>query len=106
MSTTRHRIILVDDNMSSLEQGKIMLKTFYEVFPAISAAKLFELLVNITPDLILLDIDMPEMNGYEAIAKLKADLPSRSWERLPMRFSAYLAKRLRKARDGEIPARR
>ena len=50
-----------------------MLKTFYEVFPAPSAAKLFEILENVLPDLILLDIDMPEMNGYEAIKILKAD---------------------------------
>ena len=73
MSGIRKRIILVDDNLANLDQGRNMLKTFYEVFPAPSAAKLFEILDNILPDLILLDIDMPEMNGYEVIKKLKAD---------------------------------
>lgn len=73
MSNRRSRIILVDDVMSYLEQGRNMLKTFYEVFPAPSAEKLFEILDNIIPDLILLDIEMPVMNGYEAIKKLKAD---------------------------------
>jgi len=59
--------------MSNLEQGRNILRTFYEVFPAPSAAKLFEILENVIPELILLDIEMPEMNGYEAMKKLKAD---------------------------------
>ena len=69
----RNRIVLVDDVISNLDQGRNMLKTFYEVYPAVSAAKLFEILENVLPDLILLDVQMPEMNGYEAIGKLKAD---------------------------------
>ncbi|MCL1908348.1 MAG: response regulator [Holophagaceae bacterium] len=73
MDAERSKIILVDDIKSNLDQGRNMLKTFYEVYPAISAAKLFELLENFLPDLILLDIEMPEMNGYETIQKLKAD---------------------------------
>ncbi|MDR3231185.1 MAG: response regulator [Synergistaceae bacterium] len=77
---TRRKIMLVDDNMANLTMGKNMLKTFYEVFPLPSGAKLFELLEKVIPDLILLDIEMPEMNGYEAIRKLKdnprlADIP-------------------------------
>ncbi|MCL1893077.1 MAG: response regulator [Holophagaceae bacterium] len=73
MDSERSKIILVDDIKANLDQGRNMLKTFYEVYPAISAAKLFELLDNFLPDLILLDIEMPEMNGYEAIKKLKSD---------------------------------
>ena len=73
MENTRNKIILVDDNKANLTIGKNMLKTFYEVYPAPSAAKLFEILMNVIPDLILLDIEMPEMNGYEAMKKLKAD---------------------------------
>jgi len=70
---TRSKIILVDDNVANLEQGRIMLKTFYAVYPAQSAAKLFEILEHVIPDLILLDIIMPEMDGYQAIQRLKAD---------------------------------
>ncbi|MCL1836134.1 MAG: response regulator [Treponema sp.] len=73
MEETRHKIIMVDDNMANLTMGRNMLKTFYEVYPAPSSAKFFEILENVTPDLVLLDIEMPEMNGYEAIKKLKAD---------------------------------
>jgi len=72
METGRNKIILVDDNMANLAVGRNLLKVFYEVFPAPSAAKLFEILENIIPDLILLDIEMPETNGYEAIKKLKS----------------------------------
>jgi len=73
MDSIRHKIILVDDNMANLTLGRHMLKMLYEVYPAPSAAKLFEILEQILPDLVLLDIEMPEMNGYEAIKKMKAD---------------------------------
>ena len=74
---------MVDDNLSNLNQGKEILKPFYRVFPAPSAAKLFETLENITPDLILLDIEMPEMSGYETIKKLKSNL---RFESIPVIF--------------------
>jgi putative two-component system response regulator len=74
MENIRSKIIIVDDNMANLTMGRNILKTFYEVYPAPSAAKLFELLENnVRPDLILLDVEMPETNGYEAIKKLKSD---------------------------------
>ena len=73
MDANRYTVILVDDNMSNLSQGKNILKAHYKVYPARSVAKLFETLENITPDLILLDIEMPEMDGYEAIRRLKTD---------------------------------
>jgi putative two-component system response regulator len=64
---------MVDDNMAILTMGRNMLKTFYEVYPAPSAAKLFEILGSVVPDLILMDIEMPEMNGYETLKNLRAD---------------------------------
>ena len=73
MSNTRSTIILVDDVQANLTLGKNMLSTFYQVIPAPSAEIMFEVLEKVTPDLILLDIEMPEMSGYEAIEKLKAD---------------------------------
>ena len=73
MDNERKKIILVDDNMSHLIQGKKILKAFYEVYPTPSAKNLFEVLKNIRPDLILLDIRMPGVDGYEAIKILKAD---------------------------------
>ncbi|MDR0600802.1 MAG: response regulator [Treponema sp.] len=70
-------IFLVDDNMTNLTTGKTMLKEHYDIFSIPSGAKLFEILEKVTPDLILLDIEMPEMNGYEAIKKLKEEKKTR-----------------------------
>ncbi|MDR0500354.1 MAG: response regulator [Coriobacteriales bacterium] len=68
----RKTILLVDDNATSLAAGKQILKERYKVYPTPSAEIMFDLLENLRPDLILLDIEMPGMDGYEALAKLKS----------------------------------
>ena len=73
MYNTRHKIVLVDDNLATLDQGKSLLQAFYKVYTVQTAATLFENLELDIPDLILLDVEMPEMDGFEAIEKLKAD---------------------------------
>lgn len=73
MATERPIIMLVDDNMTSLTMGKNILQDQYQVYTIPSGEKLFELLNKISPDLILLDIEMPEMDGFEVIKKLKDD---------------------------------
>ena len=71
MIKLQKRIIVVDDNASNLSIVRHLLKPVYEVYPAPSAYKLFEILKEFCPDLILLDINMPEINGFEAIFTLK-----------------------------------
>jgi putative two-component system response regulator len=76
----RKKIIIVDDQVSNLQIGRNALSTEYAVYTVPSAKKMFGLIEKITPDLILLDVEMPVMNGYEAIEKLKdnpktADIP-------------------------------
>jgi response regulator RpfG family c-di-GMP phosphodiesterase len=73
MDDKRDIIILVDDNPANLRAGKNVLSQRYDVFTAPSAEKMFALLKKNKPILILLDIEMPEMNGYEAIQILRAD---------------------------------
>ncbi|MCL2232854.1 MAG: response regulator [Treponema sp.] len=72
MDTKRKTIFLVDDDMTNLALGKKALAGFYNVFTLDSALVMFEMLENLTPDLILLDVNMPEMDGYTAIKNLKA----------------------------------
>ena len=67
------KIIIVDDNLTSLNICKNVLKPHYEVYPAPSAAKLFDLLERFIPDLILLDVAMPDLDGYETARFLKSN---------------------------------
>jgi len=71
MKRMRKKIIIVDDNASYLSVVRVLLKPYYEVFPAPSAAKLFQIIEKFIPDLILLDVNMPEMSGFEAITVLR-----------------------------------
>jgi len=67
------KIIMVDDVSFTLISVKERLKQKYDLYPAQSVEMLFEVLDNVFPDLILLDINMPEVDGYEAIKRLKDD---------------------------------
>jgi len=73
-------IFVVDDNDTNLSMAKEALKEQYRVMTLPTAAKMFAMLEKIMPDLILLDIEMPEMDGFEALQRLKdnqahADIP-------------------------------
>jgi putative two-component system response regulator len=66
-------IFIVDDNNTNLLAAKLALDGAYRAFALPSAEKMFKLGQKITPDLILLDVSMPEMDGFEAMAALKSD---------------------------------
>ena len=73
MANEQKKIIAVDDIPENLAAIRNTLKDLYEVYPCPSAMKMFELLEHVKPDLIMLDVGMPDMDGYEAIKKLKSD---------------------------------
>ena len=64
-------IFVVDDKDTNLFEAKRALTDSYRVMTLPSAAKMFSLLEKVSPDLILLDIKMPEMDGIEALKILK-----------------------------------
>jgi putative two-component system response regulator len=67
------RILVVDDNLANLKQIGAQLNPGYEVSLAKSGALALQICRQERPDLILLDIEMPEMDGFETIKQLKAD---------------------------------
>jgi putative two-component system response regulator len=69
----RQTVVIVDDNITNLKVARSILQDHYECYALPSAKLLFEFLKGAMPDLILMDIEMPEMNGYEAIRTLKSD---------------------------------
>jgi len=77
------KIICVDDVNYSLVSVKSRIGEHFDVYPAQSVAKMLELLENFIPDLILLDINMPDIDGYEGIKILKAN---KSYANIPVIF--------------------
>jgi len=71
MNTERKIIFLVDDNPTNLSVGSDALDKHYDVLTFNSGTRLLKMLEKTSPDLILLDVSMPEMNGYEVIKRIK-----------------------------------
>ena len=65
-------IFVVDDNITNLAMAKDAIKDQYKVVTMLSAAKMFQMLEKRMADLILLDIEMPDMDGFEAMVRLKS----------------------------------
>ena len=71
-------VYIVDDSDTNLLMAKNALDGVYKTFALPSAAMMFKLLEKIIPDLILLDVVMPEMDGFQAMTILKSDEKLRS----------------------------
>lgn len=66
-----HTIMIIDDNLANLTIAKNCLQDAYNVIPVPSGVRAFAILEKVLPDLILLDVKMPDMNGFEVISRLK-----------------------------------
>ena len=67
MEQARAKILVVDDTKTNIEVLENVLMDFYDVFVAKDGKKAIEVAKKVRPDLILLDVMMPEMNGYETL---------------------------------------
>jgi len=75
----KKNIMVVDDNPDIVTIVKTLLEVKgYEVQPSYSGQEVFNLLAKQKPDLILLDIMMPRMDGLEVLTRLKGDSNTRS----------------------------
>jgi putative two-component system response regulator len=70
MSHSRKKILLVDDDPVNLKMARNTLMGFYDVFTVPSAEKMFIFLEKTLPDMILLDVLMPDVDGYEAMKRM------------------------------------
>ncbi len=74
----RPLVIIVDDNIYNIQVvGNILAEKGYETAVFINGAQAFEFLQLEKPDLILLDIMMPGINGYDMCRKLKEDISTK-----------------------------
>ena len=71
---TKHTILVCDDEQDLREaMATALSEAGFDVLTAENGAKGFELAVREKPDLIMLDIRMPEMDGLTALERLRAD---------------------------------
>jgi DNA-binding response OmpR family regulator len=82
----KKKIMLVDDNpdlVYSIKMGLESVTSDYDIIGANGGKECLEMLKKHTPDLILLDIMMPGMDGWDVCAKIKS---SKKTESIPIAF--------------------
>ena len=97
----RARVLLVDDTSTNITVLMAALKDDYKLGVATSGAKALEYVQRTPPDLILLDIMMPQMDGYEVCSRLKGDERTRD---IPVLFLTALTAVDEKVRGFDLGA--
>lgn len=73
-ANSKPTVLLVDDNAMTLRSMKGLLEDDFQVMIANSGKKAFIMIEKQIPDIILLDYEMPEMDGREVLQKLRLDI--------------------------------
>ncbi|SCG94488.1 response regulator [Romboutsia sp. 1001713B170207_170306_H8] len=94
-------ILVIDDNVTNLKFAEKTLKPYYKVSLLISGAQTLKFLSKNKPDLILLDINMPDMDGYETIKNIKAN---QDLENVPVIFLSAITDSESEVRGIELGA--
>ena len=75
---TKKKILIVEDDESLLRLQSILLTSKgYNVEVAMDGKSALELVANMKPDLVLLDIMLPEIDGFEVCRQIKANMATR-----------------------------
>lgn len=72
----RYRILIVEDDADIIEVYKLLLKNSFEIVVAKNGKEAVEMYESFRPDLIIMDIEMPVMNGIEATKKIMEKDPN------------------------------
>lgn len=73
-STNVRKIVCIEDDAAMIDLVTLILKTKgFEVTGAMSGPEGLEVIGKVKPDLVLLDLMMPEMDGWDVYQRMKAD---------------------------------
>ena len=71
----RHRVLVTDDEPITRMLVKLLLeREQFEVLEAANGRDAVEIAIRERPDLLMIDLNMPEMDGYEAIARVRREM--------------------------------
>jgi len=69
-------VLIVDDEIGVRQSLKMLLKNNYEVFLAKNAEEAFSKIKEHSPEVILLDITLPDLDGFKVLERIKQDHPN------------------------------
>lgn len=101
MNALRPLVLIVDDNATNIDLLVNTLKAEYRLGIAKNGPKALDYVAKQQPDLILLDIMMPEMDGYTVCSRLKADPLTAA---IPVIFITAMSETVDKTRGFELGA--
>ena len=97
-----HTILIVDDKLENIEiLIRVLERVGFELLVARNGHEVFEVLQHASPNIILLDVMMPDINGFEVCRRLKADERTRD---IPVIFLSALIEHVDKLRGFELGA--